>query len=521
MSDVPRYATLRDYLQVLRTHGLLIALVTLTFAGAAYGLSSRQDKVYRAETALAFQDPIRQLEYFGSTPGQAQQSADQRAAIKAELVTRPALLEQVGKALDPPASVDSLQSRVTARPEARTNLVIVEARARTPERAADIANEVARRTVRTEGRREERKFEAAARSLARSLRRARRRQEGGNEFVRALAEERISRLEALRDFAVPVEISRRAEVPKRSVSPRPVRNTIFGGLLGLALGILAAFARDALDRRFRTPRDIEKELGLPLLGRVSDKALRQPFGPGDPADSSEADSFQILRANLEFLDPQRVAKTVAVTSAVAGEGKSTVAASLAAASAAVGRRTLLVECDLRRPSLAENMGLKRGPGLSDYLMAQASSTEILQAVALGEGSRNGDRPGEDGDASNLTCIVAGTNSVLPAEMLGSNRFQDFLAVLSRSYDSVILDCGPLLPVVDTLALLPFVDAVLLCVRVSHTTRDQARGATAALGRLPERPAGLVVTGIPSGQTSEYGSYYHSTPDAPAKVEARS
>jgi Mrp family chromosome partitioning ATPase len=100
--------------------------------------------------------------------------------------------------------------------------------------------------------------------------------------------------------------------------------------------------------------------------------------------------------------------------------------------------------------------------------------------------------------------VAGGASARPAESLGSPAFRDFLGVVSRAFDMVVLDCTPLLPVVDALQLVPVVDCVLLCLRSSETNRDQARAAKAALARFPARPTGIVVTGLRSGDLVEYG-----------------
>jgi Mrp family chromosome partitioning ATPase/capsular polysaccharide biosynthesis protein len=520
VSDAPRYATLRDYLRVLRGNGALIVLVILVFAGAAFAFTSRQHKEYSAESALAFEDPTQDFQLIGTTPAQSEQSPDQRAAVKAESVSRPPVLSRVAKSLGGRITVDQLQGDITARAEARTNLVIVEARSPNPRFAARLANLVAKATQAVELRAERARFELAARSLSSSFRRARKRQPAGNAFVRALAEETIARLRALRGFASPVQVTRRAEVPTTPVSPHPVRNTLFGGLLGLALGVLVAFARDSLDVRFRRPGQAQAELDLPLLGQVSKRALRAGPGTGGRhhLEQSDVEGFQILRANLEFLDSERVVRTVAVTSPGPEEGKSTVASALAAASASVGRNALLLECDLRRPSLARSLGLADGPGLSDYLAGESSLPDVLRVLPVSTEPANGSKGGNGGpvgaSSATFACVTAGSHPVMPAEVLGSSGFHDFLAVVGRSYDIVVLDCGPLLPVVDTLALIPAVDAVLLCIRASSTTRDQARAAKGALARLPTLPIGLVLTGVSSKGEPDYG-YYQAAPAAPA------
>jgi capsular exopolysaccharide synthesis family protein len=199
-----------------------------------------------------------------------------------------------------------------------------------------------------------------------------------------------------------------------------------------------------------------------------------------------------------------------VTSAIAGEGKSTVAACLAVTTAESGTRTLLVECDLRKPVLAERMGIKEGPGLSDYLTGHADPRQILQPVAGIVERLNGSGPtltaGQSGSA-NLVCIAAGRRVPRPAELLASERFRSFLTEVSDVYDTVILDTPPLLPVADTLAIVPDVSALVVCIRLEHTTREQALAAQSALDRLPERPVGLVLTDVrQEGDGYNYGEY---------------
>jgi Mrp family chromosome partitioning ATPase len=506
VSDTPRYATLRDYLQVLRSNGWLIILVTVVFAASAYAISSQQADEYAAETSVSFQDPTREFELFGSTPGEPGLTPDQRAAIKAGTATSPRIMARVKKELRTPLSADQLEELVSARPEARTNLVVIEARSGNPKFAAALVTELARQVRLVEEKRTRVRFDKAARSLQRRVRQARRRSPDQNEFVRASAEDRISRLQALRDFARPVEIVKRAEVPTSTVAPRPQRNTIFGALIGLAVGMLAAFARDALDIRFRGSRQIQSELGLPILAQITSQAMKRR------KTAERAEAFQILRANLDFLDPEKAIRTVAVTSAVAEEGKSTVALSLARASAAVGRATLLLECDMRRPSLAKTLGISREPGLADYLAGRAAMPDVLQLVPVAEGPSNGRSPSNGPPAhepASFTCVTAGAVTAVPAEVLGSGAFHDLLGVLGRSYELVVIDTGPLLPVVDTLEVIPVVDAVLLCVRASVTTRDQAKAARAALDRFPDRPMGLVITD--SGREEPDYGYYAPAP----------
>jgi capsular exopolysaccharide synthesis family protein len=280
------------------------------------------------------------------------------------------------------------------------------------------------------------------------------------------------------------------------------------------LGIGAAFLRQGLDRRIREAADVPADMGGPVLGYVRGEALgRGPValtGRKAPKalDDDDLEPLRILRTNLGFLDPDGPLRTILVTSPLPEEGKSTVATSLAWLEAVGGRRTLLVDCDLRRPSVAQRFGVSPTPGLSDYLAGRASPAEILQTVAapVGASPNGSEAPAEP----QLVCIAAGTPAPNPAELLGSVRFRTFLAQVAEVYDRVVLDSPPLLPVGDTLELLPQVDGVLLCLRFGQTTRDQALAGRTALSHFPAKPTGIVLTGVrPGAESGDFGYYAYT------------
>ena len=183
------------------------------------------------------------------------------------------------------------------------------------------------------------------------------------------------------------------------------------------------------------------------------------------------------------------------------------------ANAAAGKRTLLVDCDLRKHVLATRFGLAESPGLADYLLRHAAPQDILQLVpAPTWDTANG------AGAPSLVFVAAGSPPPRPADILSSERFREFIDHVGQAYDCVILDCPPLLPVADTLEVVPHVSGVLMCLRLNKTTRDQAEGARNALDRLPIGPVGLVLTGDEESK-KYYGGYYDYRTDYGA-VEQR-
>ena len=326
--------------------------------------------------------------------------------------------------------------------------------------------------------------------------------------ARTLYSERISRLRALASVASPLKIAERAEIPTGPFSPKPVRAGLSAGLIGLLVGVGLAFLRNALDRRLRGAREIQASLGLPLLGHVREEAMGKAglaAGSRQPLAAIDLEGFRILRANLELLDAAHENVVILVTSCLPAEGKSTVAASLAFASALAGRRTLLVECDLRRPTLAPRLSLPASPGLVEFLSGEVEAADVTRAVAPAPGQTNGTAP-EQVTGAALTCVLSGRSTTHPAELLGSQRMRGFIEEIRSEYDLVIIDSAPLLPVVDTLQLLTSVDAAVLCLRDGRTTHDQAAAGHATLTTVSDLPIALVVTGVRRETSAGYGYY---------------
>lgn len=505
MNDAPRYATVGDYLKVIRDQRWLVLLTTVIFAVATYAWSERQTPLYEAEAALEYRDPLADFALVG-TGAPITQTPEQRAAIGARTANALPIANRVRRSLDLEATTRELQGAVSANAEVRSNLVIIQARWREPREAARIANAFAT-TVRHEETREVRsRFATAADASRKSIAKVANTPEG--RFSTSLERQQIARLEQLARLAEPVEVVSRATAPTSPVTPRTTRNTVIAAFLGLALGLALAFLRTALDRRITRAADVAEVADYPVLGSVRREALGQPLRTdgkrGRGLDEIDLEQFRIVRTNIDFLDVDRNLAKVLVTSALPEEGKSTVAASIAVAAALAGRRTLLVECDLRAPVLWKRFGINATPGVSDFLVGNAAPAEVLQTVPLPYAeSRNG----SDGDARPvLVCITAGSAVRQPAELLSSSRFAQFVEQVSAAYDTVVLDTTPLLSVVDALELVQYADAVVLCARAHQTTRDELKAAKQALERLPERPTGVVVTGIREGEGIAYGYY---------------
>jgi succinoglycan biosynthesis transport protein ExoP len=514
VNDGPRYTSLRDYLRVLREQRLAIVLITIVAAGVALFVSLRQQPVYQAVSRIAFQDEAQQVGVLGGGSVSPNIPTGKTPQARAQTIDEPAVLKRAQKGLPKSVSPAELHGAISTSLNEDSFLVDVTGTWRNADFAARLSNDFARKAVRYTNGQARAEYRSSLNSVQKRLRGL------GNDIVhqqeRTALTGQITRLRFLAENAETAHIAEAAQAPSAPSSPQTKRNVVLGLALGLVLGILVAFLRDTLDRRLRGSREVREELDFPLLGHVRAQAMGRVLR-ADGSDNNlqpDIEACRIIRQNLEFASPaERPLRTIVVTSAVPAEGKSTVATALAFASASAGKRTLLVEADLRGPDLAERLGVRPTPGLTDYLVGRAEPEEILQMVAPagvasnGNGGRRAPGPPDVTRAEPLVCITRGTRSPQPAELLGSERLARFLDQVAHAYDTVILDSSPLLPVADTLKLLPRTDAVVLCVRSGQTTRDQAHLARSALEYLPgERPVGIVVTGVRRSDERDHGQY---------------
>jgi succinoglycan biosynthesis transport protein ExoP len=493
-----------DVARILRAHWWLILLVTILSGAIAFAVSKREKPLYSAQAALAVTDPGQGSALIVASSSVTQTPAELAAAYVPQ-VERGSVIQAVRTALGGQLTADEIKAAISTSVDPSSNLVLIAATAGTGARAAAIANGVALQDARQSTQAARRTYDAEATRLQARI-------QSLNQTDRAAYVEQLSALQSLGALAQPVAVISTAPVPASPVAPKPVRNAIIGVIIGLLLGIALAFARERHDHRLRDPQEIGDGLGLSILGSIPKAGFGGvTSGNGNGRAAGQIlESFQILRQNVEFLHGEDRRRCIAVTSAMPGEGKSTVSAGLALASARLGRRTLLMECDLRRPVLAHRLGLQRGPGLTDYLVGAITRDAAVQVVdpqIQVEDAVVGTVDAADG--TELHCITAGAIPPNPATHLSSPRFLALLREVAELYEFVVLDTSPLLPVVDTLGLVPYASAVLICARSDQTTRDQARAARAALDRLPSPPAGAVVTAVPQSAGYSYAGYAYT------------
>ncbi len=301
------------------------------------------------------------------------------------------------------------------------------------------------------------------------------------------------------------EISPYVDVVDPATWGRPVSgsrglNVIFGALLGLLLGVAAAFFLEYLDRSIQTSSDVENTLGLPVLATIPEfdqdpEGRPLPLVAEQHPDGIASEAYRVLRTNLAFsMAREKKLTSLIFTSPGPGEGKSTTVSNLATVLASAGDRTLLIDADLRRGELHEVFDLLRTPGLSDLLVGGIDSREAIRPEV---------RP-------NLDVLPAGQRPPNPSELLGSTAMSELLKRWTAEYRWVLLDTPPVLAVTDPAVLAAQTDAVVVVIRAGETDRRAAWRAFEQLRRVDARVAGAVLNELKPGISPDryYIDYYY-------------
>jgi receptor protein-tyrosine kinase len=303
-------------------------------------------------------------------------------------------------------------------------------------------------------------------------------------------------------------------VPGSPSSPNTKLNIAIGLFLGLLLGIGLAVLIERLNRRMKAPDEVGEMYGLPVLVEIPESdVLEEDDAGGEALPETEWEAFRMLRARLRYFNVDKEVRSVLVTSCNSQEGKSTVAWHLAASMAMSpdGPRVLLLEADLRAPSIGQQHGLRLAPGLADALADAQPFTSVIQEVAIGDDRNDG------GTEATMDVLVAGAVPPNPAELLESRRMMEMLKTLDAMYDFIVLDSAPSLLVSDSMPLMVRVDGVLVVSRVGMATRDSAVRLRDELASLRAPVLGVVANRVKSRSSNLYGYGYGYGYGAPAET----
>lgn len=283
-----------------------------------------------------------------------------------------------------------------------------------------------------------------------------------------------------------------AQVPGGPSSPSFQRNVAIAFILGLGFACGLVFLRDQLDDRLRIPEDVEAKIGLPLLGVIPRSMEEDPAAELADPKSVLAESYSALRTSLLYSTREGLPGILLVTSAQASEGKTTTSYAVARGFARVGKRVLLVDADLRRPSMHKLLEIENKLGLSSLLVGQTTAHD-----AIVESEHDG-----------LNVLPAGPIPPSPAELLSSPRMAALLEQFDQSYDLVVIDSAPILGLADSTELAALADGVMIVIEADRGRGGQLRNALRRLRGSSPVILGAVLTKFdPKAAGNAYYSYY--------------
>ena len=462
--------TILEFFRTTRANLWLLIIGIVVGAAAGFGYASLQPKVYAASSSgyvtVGESGTVDVLS--GST------AAKERARSYAAIVSSEAVAQKI-KQNTPELSLTTgqIRSSITAAAGENAALITVSAKASSPKNAQLLAN-------------------GALQATADYIKEIE--QNPGN--AQALVNGDSTAASPTGGNTVRVIPLNNASVNPPLVAPNYEQNTLIGAGTGLVLVYAAIFLRRALDQRIRTRDDATKATGASILGvlPVSDDLNEDNIVKGDTDDHIAQESIRQLRTNLRFVNVDTPPRSFIVTSAVPGEGKSTVSLSLARAMADAGSPVILIDADLRRPTVAKKLKLDAKVGLTQVLAGQV---EIANAVhQVGE--------------SNLFVLPAGRIPPNPSELLGSDKMRQLINELSEEF-IVVVDVPPLLPVTDASLLSHSVDGVILVGSIGRSHREQMTEASNILKKVNANLLGMVLNRAPRKclGNSYYGFGYAS------------
>ncbi len=435
----------------VRRHWRLVAacFVAALIVGAL--LVHRADRIYRTSATLF----VTAADSNGSVASAYAGSlfTQERIASYVQLVDGPLVTRRVIDRLGLPMTSAALAGRISASSDPLTTLLTVTVIDESPERAQRIANTVGE------------EFGAVAGEL----------EHGG------------------RTGAAPIRVAYidPAPLPKSPVAPRPMSDLPLAGFLGLVVGTGAALVNERGDTAVRRREEVEHATGGAIVGVVPHDAntLTRPLA-FDAASPSRAEAYRALRTNLGFLGVDGPVRSVTVTSPTPGDGKSTTACNLGIAFAQAGLRVVVVDCDLREPSVGDYFGLESAAGLTTLLTGYARLDDVVQHWSGG-----------------VDVIASGAIPPNPGDLLATQAMRELVESLEAKYDVVLLDAPPLLVATDAALLAVTTSGTLLVVRQDRTRRGDVTAARRALDVVGARMLGSVVTATaPENRRAGYRGY---------------
>ncbi len=512
---------LKRYFAVIWKWLWLIVLSTLVAAGASYYATSQQPKLYQATATLLVGQSLMSI---NPNPGDLGTSS-LLAQTYVQIARTSAVIEGVIEATGVRMSPEALRDRISANSVPGTQLLEVRVTDSDPERAAVIANEVAAQMALQGPAAEARAVQQQREFAQQQVEDLRRKIEDAYTQLETLqkelesatgAREIADKNQQIADLQKQVDTWRKsysdlltilsprspnyltvldpAKPPQAPFSPNLMLNVGLAALVGLILSTAAAFLFEYLDDTLKTGDDVERTLGVLPVGAIAQipgsKSSRL-ISFTEPR-SLIAEAYRVLRTNIQFSGVDKPIRRILVTSASPMEGKSVTTANLAIVMAQAGFKTLLMDCDLRKPSQHKIFDVQNNFGLTNSLLVQGSPDGFILPTKI----------------ENLRLMTTGAIPPNPSEILGSERMGALLDRLQSEYDLLIIDSPPLLPVADASILTRLTDGVLMVVDSSKTRAELAKRAKMMIDKAGGRLLGVVMNRV-DARSGAYYYYYRS------------
>ena len=502
------------YYHLLKAQWISLLIVALGAGIVAFAVSSFQEPVYRS-TATIFVDSRRGN---GSADYTDLRTSESLAGTYAELITSRTVLDKAAEVL----TVARLDGSISANPVAGTQLIRISAESTNAARAAIIANTVSQvlidqiQEIETFGyTSSEENFTTQLNFLDEQVLEVEDKIEALRGSTDSVDIEERTRLETIlteynRDYSSllrsreqvrldkfeatsNMRLFEEAEPALSPVRPRITLNTVIGVILGLMAMVGFILGRELLDDSVRDLDRLSMKLGIPILGQIlhfdaDNERLITTLKPRSPA----AESFRSVRLNLDFASPDTTLRSILITSAAPAEGKSTLSSNLGSVMAQGGKRTVIIDSDLRKPRQHRSFGVMNMQGLSNLFLSSAnvSLDSVMTQTAV----------------ENLFLIPSGSLPPNPSELLYSRRAGEILREAEEAVDMVIVDAPPITIMTDAAALARHVDGVVVVVRFGETKQRTLTHAIDALRHVDAKILGFVLTDV-GRKDGRYGYYY--------------
>jgi succinoglycan biosynthesis transport protein ExoP len=496
--------SLLDYLAVLRRRKWLFMYTLVLVPALAVGLSLLQKSIYQASADVL-------LTAKASADGGQSPFVDPNrvAQTKSELARVPAVVEKVLNSVPGhELTVETFLKNSSVATTVGSDLLTFSVKSSDPRLATTLATAYAQAFTDYERDVNTSELESQRARVREEISRLEASGDRGNPEYRALVKQEGALSAQLALQTPAAEVVRKADRAEK-IAPRTFRNGAIAVFLGLVMALIFAFLADALDTRVRSANVLTDMWGLRLIGELSppprdvkkDGRLVMLAKPTSPY----AEGFRVLRASLDFANSESRSRTIMVTSAVDAEGKSTTAANLAVALARAGQCVVLIDADLRSPSLHHLFALVERPGVVDVELGDAELGEALRRIDIIAEADRGTALGRR--SGSLEVLPAGL-ALHDPDQLGATAAIARIAQTVRQWaDVVLIDAAPLLPVGDSVALSAHVDALLLVARLKMLNMSAVENTRRILDASPAAKLGLILTGSEGADTySHYRRY---------------